>query len=157
MSEIIKCPVCNHLLSKEGNTFKCENNHTFDLAKEGYLNLLLNAKKTSGDSKEMMAARRDFLAKGYYEKLSDRVNQRLNNLSSTNQTIVDIGCGEGYYLSRFQKEMAPESTKLYGMDISKLGIRMAAKKNTTIQWLVANFANLPFTDKSVSTVLSMFA
>ncbi|XOW22243.1 methyltransferase domain-containing protein [Lactococcus cremoris] len=53
--------------------------------------------------------------------------------------------------------MAPESTKLYGMDISKLGIRMAAKKNTTIQWLVANFANLPFTDKSVSTVLSMFA
>ena len=77
MSEIIKCPVCNHLLSKEGNTFKCENNHTFDLAKEGYLNLLLNAKKTSGDSKEMMAARRDFLAKGYYEKLSDRVNQRL--------------------------------------------------------------------------------
>ncbi len=157
MSEIIKCPVCNHLLTKEGNTFKCENNHTFDLAKEGYLNLLLNAKKTSGDSKEMMAARRDFLAKGYYEKLSDRVNQRLNNLSSTNQTIVDIGCGEGYYLSRFQKEMAPESTKLYGMDISKLGIRMAAKKNTTIQWLVANFANLPFTDKSVSTVLSMFA
>lgn len=138
MSEIIKCPVCNHLLSKEENTFKCENNHTFDLAKEGYLNLLLNAKKTSGDSKEMMAARRDFLAKGYYEKLSDRVNQRLNNLSSTNQTIVDIGCGEGYYLSRFQKEMAPESTKLYGMDISKLGIRMAAKKNTTIQWLVAN-------------------
>ncbi|MDN5994647.1 MAG: methyltransferase domain-containing protein [Lactococcus lactis] len=157
MSEIISCPVCSHLLIKEQNTYKCENNHTFDLAKEGYLNLLLNAKKTSGDSKEMMAARRDFLAKGYYEKLSDRVNQRLKKSHSTDQAILDIGCGEGYYLSRFQKEIAPKASNFYGMDISKLGIRMAAKKNPMIHWLVANFAKLPFKDKSVSTVLSMFA
>lgn len=157
MSEIISCPVCSHLLIKEQNTYKCENNHTFDLAKEGYLNLLLNAKKTSGDSKEMMAARRDFLAKGYYEKLSDRVNQRLKKSHSTDQAILDIGCGEGYYLSRFQKEIAPEASNFYGMDISKLGIRMAAKKNPMIHWLVANFAKLPFKNKSVSTVLSMFA
>ncbi|MDN6225167.1 MAG: methyltransferase domain-containing protein [Lactococcus lactis] len=157
MSEIISCSVCSHLLIKEQNTYKCENNHTFDLAKEGYLNLLLNAKKTSGDSKEMMAARRDFLAKGYYEKLSDRVNQRLKKSHSTDQAILDIGCGEGYYLSRFQKEIAPKASNFYGMDISKLGIRMAAKKNPMIHWLVANFAKLPFKDKSVSTVLSMFA
>ena len=157
MSEIISCPVCSHLLIKEQNTYKCENNHTFDLAKEGYLNLLLNAKKTSGDSKEMMAARRDFLAKGYYEKLSDRVNQRLKKSHLTDQAILDIGCGEGYYLSRFQKEIAPKASNFYGMDISKLGIRMAAKKNPMIHQLVANFAKLPFKDKSVSTVLSMFA
>lgn len=157
MSEIINCPVCSHLLIKEQNTYKCENNHTFDLAKEGYLNLLLNAKKTSGDSKEMMAARRDFLAKGYYEKLSDRVNQRLKKSHLTDQAILDIGCGEGYYLSRFQKEIAPKASNFYGMDISKLGIRMAAKKNPMIHQLVANFAKLPFKDKSVSTVLSMFA
>jgi 23S rRNA (guanine745-N1)-methyltransferase len=157
MSEIISCPVCSHLLIKEQNTYKCENNHTFDLAKEGYLNLLLNAKKTSGDSKEMMAARRDFLAKGYYKKLSDRVNQRLKKSHLTDQAILDIGCGEGYYLSRFQKEIAPKASNFYGMDISKLGIRMAAKKNPMIHWLVANFAKLPFKEKSVSTVLSMFA
>ena len=157
MSELIKCPVCNQLLINEKNTYKCENNHTFDLAKEGYLNLLLNAKKTSGDSKEMMAARRDFLAKGYYEKLSDQVNQSLKNNCSTDQAILDIGCGEGYYLSRFQKTFAKEAANFYGMDISKLGIRMAAKKNSMIHWLVANFAKLPFTDRSVSTVLSMFA
>ena len=157
MSEIINCPVCSHLLIKEQNTYKCENNHTFDLAKEGYLNLLLNAKKTSGDSKEMMAARRDFLAKGYYEKLSDRVNQRLKKSHLTDQAILDIGCGEGYYLSRFQKEIAPKASNFYGMDISKLGIRMAAKKNPMIHQLVANFAKLPFKDKSVSTVLSIFA
>ncbi|WP_396424548.1 hypothetical protein LLNCDO702_07280 [Lactococcus lactis subsp. lactis] len=132
MSEIINCPVCSHLLIKEQNTYKCENNHTFDLAKEGYLNLLLNAKKTSGDSKEMMAARRDFLAKGYYEKLSDRVNQRLKKSHLTDQAILDIGCGEGYYLSRCQKEIAPKASNFYGMDISKLGIRMAAKKNPMI-------------------------
>lgn len=80
MSEIISCPVCSHLLIKEQNTYKCENNHTFDLAKEGYLNLLLNAKKTSGDSKEMMAARRDFLAKGYYENYQIELIKDLKNL-----------------------------------------------------------------------------
>ena len=45
MSEIINCPVCSHLLIKEQNTYKCENNHTFDLAKEGYLNLLFKCQK----------------------------------------------------------------------------------------------------------------
>ncbi len=109
MSEIISCPVCSHLLIKEQNTYKCENNHTFDLAKEGYLNLLLNAKKTSGDSKEMMAARRDFLAKGYYEKLSDRVNQRLKKSHLTDQAILDIGCGEGLLPFTLPKRDCSES------------------------------------------------
>ncbi|RZI48118.1 putative RNA methyltransferase [Lactococcus kimchii] len=157
MSESLKCPVCNQLLQRTEKTYCCVNKHTFDLAKEGYLNLLLNAKKTAGDSKEMMNARRNFLAKAYYEKLSDYVNQILLDTFSAEQTIIDIGCGEGYYLSRFHRQFAPAAPHFYGLDISKLGVRMAAKKNPELQWLVANFANLPFTDHSVHTVLSMFA
>ena len=157
MSKILKCPVCDQLLHQENQSYKCDNNHTFDLAKEGYLNLLLNAKKTAGDSKEMMTARRKFLAQGYYKKLSDCVNQNLIVSQATDGSVIDIGCGEGYYLSRFQRKFAAENQDFYGLDISKLGVRMAAKKNPNAHWLVANFAKLPFVDKSVSIILSMFA
>lgn len=157
MNELLKCPVCNEGLRQGNKSFRCINNHSFDLAKEGYLNLLLNAKKTAGDSKEMMEARRTFLSRGYYQELSDRVNHHLNLISKPNDSLVDIGCGEGYYLSRFQKNYRPQSHSYYGLDISKLGVRMAAKKNPDIKWLVANFAKLPFIDHSIHTVLSMFA
>ncbi|AYG00192.1 putative RNA methyltransferase [Lactococcus allomyrinae] len=157
MNEILKCPVCDQALTPHEKTYECSNHHSFDCAKEGYLNLLLNAKKTAGDSKEMMAARRNFLAKGYYEKLSDHINTHLQAVSTDKSSVIDIGCGEGYYLSRFQRQMAHHADQFYGLDISKLGIRMAAKKNPDIHWLVANFSKLPFTDHSISSVLSMFA
>lgn len=157
MIEILKCPVCNEPLSLGNKVYSCKNHHSFDLAKEGYLNLILNAKKTAGDSKAMMSARRDFLAKSYYEELSNVVNHYLQTALVTDKAVIDIGCGEGYYLSRFQEKFASSHEKLYGLDISKTGIKMAAKKNSNIHWLVANFSKLPFTDHSVSTVLSMFA
>ncbi|MGM9886781.1 MAG: putative RNA methyltransferase [Lactococcus sp.] len=158
MSEMLKCPVCQLPLAQDERTFVCQQGHSFDLAKEGYLNLLLNAKPTAGDSKEMMAARRNFLATGYYQPLSDAVNQVLfeANQKKQAQSILDIGCGEGYYLSRFQN-LSSEAMAYFGMDISKLGIRMAAKKNKNIQWLVGNFAHLPFQNQSIDLILSMFA
>jgi 23S rRNA (guanine745-N1)-methyltransferase len=157
MKKILKCPVCDQLLNQENRSYKCENNHTFDLAKEGYLHLMQNAKKTAGDSKEMMTARRKFLASGYYEPLSDAVNEALLTAQTTQGSLIDIGCGEGYYLTRFQEQFAAENPDFYGLDISKLGVRLAAKKNPKSLWLVANFAKLPFTNHSIDTVLSMFA
>ncbi|MFC4652333.1 putative RNA methyltransferase [Lactococcus nasutitermitis] len=160
--EILKCPVCASQLTKQDRHYECVDHHTFDLAREGYLNLILNAKKTAGDAKEMMRARQQFLNAGYYEPLSDHINQLLTVIfdSSVKNNIVDVGCGEGYYLSRFQQltELSKMSNvDFYGMDISKVGIKMAAKRNANIHWLVANFAQLPFFDKSVKTILSMFA
>lgn len=162
MSQILKCPVCqkNLLAVTDQKAFACANHHSFDLAKEGYLNLLLNAKPTAGDSKEMMQARRNFLAAGYYAPLSDAVNQLISQALQQQvdpQNLVDVGCGEGYYLSRAQDFLANDKLKYFGLDISKLGIKMAAKQHKNIQWLVANFAHLPFLDGSVSLLLSMFA
>ena len=177
----LKCPVCGEFLTDLSKTFACPNHHTFDRAKEDYLNLILNAKKTAGDAKPMMTARQNFLNAGYYQPLSDHVNAllaRANSLSerenatsaaletsadadsALSKALVDIGCGEGYYLSRFAQEMdltALSKMNLYGLDISKVGVKMAAKRNKNIQWLVANFAHLPFMDGSVDTILSMFA
>lgn len=162
MSHTLKCPVCGQPLTKstDGKKFTCVSSHSFDLAKEGYLNLLLNAKPTAGDAKEMMQARRHFLEAGYYQPLSDAVNQAILSAvtenATANPTLVDVGCGEGYYLGR-ASQILPESTQAYGLDISKVGIKMAAKKYKKIDWLVANFAHLPFMNQSVDLILSMFA
>ncbi|WP_096817240.1 putative RNA methyltransferase [Lactococcus fujiensis] len=156
----LKCPVCNRPLRQDERVFICPQSHSFDLAKEGYLNLLLNAKPTAGDSKAMMNARRKFLAAGYYEQLSNAVNLKISQAIAAQadaHAIVDIGCGEGYYLSRFQTQHPSEKLQYFGLDISKLGIKMAAKKSPQIQWLVANFAHLPFMDHSADVILSMFA
>ncbi len=155
--EILKCPVCNAPLLLAEKSYKCSNNHTFDLSKEGYLNLLQNAKKTAGDAKEMMLARQHFLNAGYYDKLSNHINAILSAQIENDGAIIDIGCGEGYYLARFANERNLSTLQLYGFDISKIGVKMAAKRNKKIHWLVANFAHLPFSDHSVQIVLSMFA
>ena len=101
-SDIIVCPVCNSLLHHERKISICENNHSFDHAKEGYLNLLLSNKKHSknpGDSVEMITARRDFLASGAYEQLipllNSKTSKHLSDRDSCN--VLDSGCGDGYF------------------------------------------------------------
>ena len=103
---ILTCPVCGEKLNIFGKTLKCDNNHSFDFAKQGYVNLLLTSKSgdKKGDSRESAHARREFLQKGYYSFLRDYVNSKLNG------TVLDICCGEGYY--------DEYSGELYGFDIS---------------------------------------
>lgn len=101
----LRCPLCGKPLRLDGGSYRCENRHSYDCAKSGYVNLLDSSRKRSkipGDNKLMSAARRDFLNKGYYEPLSDALNSvclaRLSGSSSP--VILDAGCGEGYYTSR---------------------------------------------------------
>ena len=116
---ILTCPVCGEKLNIFGKTLKCDNNHSFDFAKQGYVNLLLTSKSgdKKGDSRESAHARREFLQKGYYSFLRDYVNSKLNG------TVLDICCGEGYY--------DEYSGELYGFDIS--GPATTAKE--AVQWL----------------------
>lgn len=103
---MIICPVCKKILNKEGKTYRCENNHCFDEGKQGYLNLLLSNQKHSkapGDDKEMVLSRKGFLEKDYYKIISETVNRLvLDNRSSDDAEILDIGCGEGYYTGRLK-------------------------------------------------------
>ena len=79
---LLLCPVCKDKLIKDvsNKIYKCENNHTYDIAKEGYVNLLISNQKRSknpGDSKEMVLSRVEFLSKGYYKILSDKINEMI--------------------------------------------------------------------------------
>ena len=104
------CPKCKLKLTKDHNNnnhfFRCPNNHCFDISKEGYVNLLLS-KTDAGDNKDLIKARVEFLNKGYYFNLVEKLQDIIKQLNIN--TLLDAGCGTGYYTNYF-KEIAPNVT-----------------------------------------------
>lgn len=108
---LFRCPVCSKVLFEGKTRYACQRGHSFDIAREGYVNLLLphhTGSGNPGDNKQMIRSRRDFLNKGYYQKFSDRVNEIVNQVSLNRRsdqpiTILDAGCGEGYYTWRLKQ------------------------------------------------------
>mgnify|MGYP004676424491 FL=1 len=151
------CPVCKVKLSGE-KTFKCENNHCFDISKYGVVNLALSnksSKKRHGDDKMMVLARKDFLDSGYYEPIQKSVTKLIDKYCSDAKAIVDAGCGEGYYT-----KAAADSTnasEIYGIDISKEALRYFKKRLENALPIVSSIFKMPIKDKSTDIVMNMFA
>jgi 23S rRNA (guanine745-N1)-methyltransferase len=157
---LLICPVCHTQLQQMGNILKCAHSHTFDIAREGYVNLL--RKKQLGDTREMLQARRSFLEAGFYQPLSDTLNGLLSSYLSETPlvaTILDAGCGEGYYLGRLQQSLPQTAQHCFlGLDISKDAIRMAAKRYQEAAFVVANIKErLVVADQSIHVLLNIFA
>ena len=151
------CPVCKSEISLFDRTYKCPANHCFDVSKDGYVNLLMSQQsslKRHGDDKLMVKARRDFLEKGFYSELREALCDTLKNNLPENATIVDVGCGEGYYTSEISRVNAFE---IFGIDISKDALKYAAKSVKGSSFAVASAFSLPFADNSADCVLSVFA
>ena len=153
---ILICPVCGAPLTETKSNFCCPQNHSFDKAKEGYVNLLLSGKSgdLKGDNKEMARSRRDFLNKGFYSPLAEAVSDCIEKLGTEGDTVLDICCGEGYYTEYASKN---NKRNYYGFDISKNMIRLAAKRRCGASFFVANIASIPITDNSVSLAFHLFA
>jgi 23S rRNA (guanine745-N1)-methyltransferase len=151
------CPLCAASLQLAQKSYVCENNHRFDLAKEGYLNLLPVQFKHSaepGDNKQMMQARREFLEAGYYEPMAKAVAMMVNASHPTH--LLDLGCGEGYY-SRAIEAYCSNAMMLHGVDIAKFAIAAAAKKQANARFIVASANRLPYADQYFDFVLRVFA
>jgi len=154
-----KCPSCGNRLNPEnaGKTYRCLNNHSFDRAKEGYLNLLLAQHKRSrnpGDSDEMIRSRQRFLNRGYYNDLALHISKQLS-IMAVNSRVLDIGCGEGFYLQAIYE--ARDDLQLVGIDISKTAVRLAAKRSFNAQLAVDNSFNLALFDNSIDLAISIFS
>jgi 23S rRNA (guanine745-N1)-methyltransferase len=170
MTIILQCPVCRNRLLNSADGYQCSNNHTFDAAREGYVNLLLAHKKNSkepGDNKEMIRSRRRFLDLGLYNRISDAINEAAaGNLPGPGSerafNILDAGCGEGFYLKRLKEFFArrpgnPDPVDCYGVDISKFAVRQATQRDRTMSWFVASIIDLPFAESSFDMVLNVFS
>ena len=158
------CPVCKDKLNRIENSWRCPKGHSFDIARKGHVNLLTTAKhnpKTAGDNADMVKARTEFLDKGYYRPLAEKIREiasaELQEIK--NPIIIDSGCGEGVYSSELAKI---KNSRIFGIDISKHAVahcmtrvHLAGLKNC--EFAVASSFELPFEDGRADAVVSVFA
>lgn len=150
------CPICQENLTLLETNFKCCNRHSFDLAKFGYVNLAPQIKQSANYDKENFQNRQQILEAGFYQAILDAVSDLLAS-SKTTTTILDIGCGEGFY-SRKLQESHSEKT-FYAFDISKNSVQIAAKSepNWAVNWFVGDLARLPIKDANMDILLDIFS
>jgi len=160
--QALACPLDGASLHCHGSTWRCPSGHSFDIASQGYANLLPVQQKRSrdpGDSKEMVAARRRFLNAGHYQPIAAAVSRAALAELPTNATIscLDAGCGEGYYLRQLAAASGEGQTlAVLGLDISKWAVLSAAKQDKRANWLVGSNANLPVLPATLDLILCMF-
>ncbi|MDE6539795.1 MAG: methyltransferase domain-containing protein [Ruminococcus sp.] len=150
---ILVCPVCRKNLDISEKNYICPSGHSFDIARSGYVNLLLSkhaGKSIHGDNKLMVQARRDFLDKGFYAPLRDALCEKIST-----GVILDAGCGEGYYTCGIKNKL-PDA-EIYGIDISKTAIDFAVKRNKNIKFAVASVFHIPVADSSCNTLVTVFS
>ena len=156
------CPVCGDNLNLKEHSFVCKNNHCFDKAKSGYVNLLrsqVSNSKRHGDDKLMIRARTQFLEKGYYQPLLDGILEECAGLRGKKIHLCDIGCGEGWYTDAVFRFLRSQDkiVQLEGIDISKDALAAAAKRNAQIGFAVASISALPIRAESVDILMNLFA
>lgn len=153
-----KCPVCGLILNEDGRTLKCENNHCFDMAKQGYVNLLQSqksSKKRHGDDTLMVKARQDFLEKGYYRNLCDTLINAVVKNTPQNAVVADLGCGECWYTERVYNALV--NPTVFGIDISKQALIAGSKRCKKLKLAVASTSDIPLPDESCDAVICVFA
>ena len=150
------CPICQEKLTLVESSLKCNNRHSFDLAKFGYVNLAPQIKQSANYDKENFQNRQQILEAGFYQAILEVVSDLLSN-SKNAKTILDIGCGEGFY-SRKLQERHPDKT-FYAFDISKASVQIASKSepNWAVNWFVGDLARLPIKDASMDILLDIFS
>jgi 23S rRNA (guanine745-N1)-methyltransferase len=168
--QALACPLDGKPLTRSDGAWRCFEGHSFDIAKQGYVNLLPVQQKRShdpGDSKAMVAARQRFLGAGHYQPIADAVCGAVLGQAEEQQSgslpfsCLDAGCGEGYYLRQLADATTSlQSISLMGLDISKSAVLAAAKQDAKqaplSSWVVGSNAHLPVQTGALDSVLCMF-
>ena len=145
----ILCPICKEKLTKQDQTLTCPNKHSFDIAKQGYINLNMKASSNTGDEKEMIKARNLFLNEDHYLFLKDKLNEIIQELKPSN--LLDLACGEGYYT----KDLKVEDK--IGIDLSKEALKIASKIDKSTTYILKNIFDVPLEDNSLDLITTLFA
>jgi 23S rRNA (guanine745-N1)-methyltransferase len=163
----IACPIDGERLAStdKDKQLSCSNGHTFDIARQGYVNLLPVQHKRSkqpGDSKAMVLARSRVLDSGLYMPVANRLNELVLSQMREDSDLcfLDAGCGEGYYLDRLCQFLSEQdgqtSLSFIGLDISKDAIIQSSRRNKQVCWLVGTNRQPPVVAESVDIILCLF-
>lgn len=150
--DLLACPVCRAPLTAADAALRCPAGHSFDVARQGYVNLLGHAAPANADTAAMVAARERFLAAGHY----DRIAAALADWLGRCRRVLEVGAGTGFYLARVL-DAAPEAVGL-ACDISVAAVKRAARAHPRMTAVVADtWAGLPVLTGAVDAVLCVFA
>ena len=160
MTSLFCCPICGQPLEREERSYLCPKRHCYDVAKEGYVNLLPANRKNSkdpGDDKDMVAARTRFLEGEHYAPLRDALAALV--LERNPGTILDSGCGEGYYTAGVCAALRERGmdTRVAGVDLSRSALKKAARRTKEAEFAVASVYHLPVADHSAHLLLNCFS
>lgn len=164
LSRLFRCPICHASIQvKNLQSLVCLNNHDFNIAKQGYVNLATKQAKTKYD-KQLFQARKEVMQENKFfnpllQKVSEIIIDHLNDYPET-FTVVDMGCGEGSHLSSICKIIQSQTKKELvgiGIDLSKEGIIEATKQERDHIWAVADIANAPFKDEQFAVILNILS
>lgn len=154
-AHLFTCPVCQAPFEGLDKRFVCPKGHSFDMAKQGYINLLLHSKKDKHYDKASFERRHHILEAGFYKHILEVIQTLLaDNPAQT--TLLDVACGEGYY----SRQLAHNPRhSILAFDLSKESIQLAAKKDShqRVAWFVGDLAKLPLASQSVDVILDIYS
>lgn len=161
---LFRCPVCEReMMVTRTNNLLCRDGHNFDLAKQGYVNLLLKPGKSDYD-KKLFAARQVIARSGFFDPLRQKISALLYETATGEgwpaAGLLDAGCGEGSHLAWMIEDLEQKGLPgLFGMgiDLSKEGIRLAAKEYPNMIWCVADLTKLPLQNGQFEAILNILS
>lgn len=160
MESLFCCPVCGGALAREAGCYRCRAGHSFDIAREGYVNLLpanQRHSKAPGDDREMAAARTRFLEGGWYMPLREALCGLVSELSPQNPALLDAGCGEGWYTQALAEAAAAKGGRTAGIDLSRPSVKKAARRCPAGEFAVGTLYHLPVADGCVDMLVNCFS
>ncbi len=152
---LLRCPVCREQMARREQALTCVHRHSFDIARQGYVNFLTRPVDAHYDA-ALFAAREQICRLGLFDALLDAVAKHLPDAASG---ILDIGCGEGSHLATIAARLHACGAKpaCVGIDLSKDGIRLAARRSPALLWCVADMTRLPFADGAFAALLNILS
>ncbi|HFU4204192.1 TPA: putative RNA methyltransferase [Streptococcus suis] len=152
--QFFACPHCGQALGLDQNSLRCSDRHTFDIAKQGYVNLAPQVKQSANYHKSSFENRQAFLEAGFYDHLYEALEGKIAELGL--QSVLDIGCGEGFYSRKLAEKM---DLDILAFDISKDSILLAARTDSTksVKWFVGDLTKLPIQNQTIDGILDIFS
>ena len=157
---LLRCPLCKSGFTAAAGALACRNGHSFDLARQGYVNLLPGRRRrpaAGGDSPSQLRHRAQFLDAGHLGTLTTTIVRQIERSARGPQHVLDAGSGTGHHVARIAARL-PGSVINLGLDISKDAARQAARRWPTSTFAVADlWGEWPVRDAATDLVISIFA
>lgn len=153
-AKYFRCPICKGKVALNRQSLVCANNHSFDIAKQGYINYIMGKKQFKNYSKESFENRKSILDKGYYSHILKNLVETIQSFPKCT-SILDVGCGEGYYARNIVEATDKD---VIAFDISKDSVQLAARNDTShgVAWFVGDLSQLPIKDNTIDCLLNIF-